>query len=776
MSTLAQIGSYTQSLPWPALLAFRGALILAAAGLLTLTLGRAPAASRHLVWSLAMTALLLLPALPHLFGAWSLPAPAATPERETAMVRPAADLVPLPALQEPVGVASARAPLAAGRAPAVSDGPDWRVAILGAWLAGVFLLLGRLAVAAARVRRLVRAARPVADESCLAEVAALARRLGIARRVRLLAAPGETMPMTWGIARPVVLLPASAEGWSAERREVVVLHELAHVRRWDCLTQFVAQIACALHWFDPLAWLAARRLLVERERACDDEVLQQGARASEYAAHLVSVARALRSAPSLEPLTAPLARRTRLESRVAGILGSDAASRGAVRRRLAAAAGAALVLILPLATVQPRAEASAARATRPAPLRAALVAPIAPQSAPQPLVPGTSAAPAADPRREAAPARREPAAQAGERAREEEEKEPRQDPASRDRRTQWESALGTFEVASRGSVELTSDESAVTRLEPSGHLLIDHRKGSSVRRLEVTSTNGAPSFAYAVDGQPQPFTGEAQRWLAGILPEIVTETGLGAEGRVERVARERGLQGVFDEVSRIQNPRVRTLFLVELLRQRSLAPAELRQVAEKAAAAIPDGYLPVFLKASADSYLDEPEARAAFLDAAGHISSDVARSQLIVDLLQRPNLGDDAAVELIRTADAHFETDNVRALFLGRIAERALGNATLRPVFMQSFDAIRTDIVLVRSAAALIKERDFVDDDTRLQLFQKAFDHLHTDGARTALLVDVADRFNTPALQPAFQRAVDAVREPLPRRRLEEALQEKSRH
>jgi hypothetical protein len=126
------------------------------------------------------------------------------------------------------------------------------------------------------------------------------------------------MPATWGSLRPVILLPAEADGWPAERRRVVLLHELAHVKRWDCLTQMLARLACGLYWFNPLAWVAAHRMRVERERACDDLVLNGGFKASDYASHLVEIARSFRRMPQMAAIA--MARSTSLAGRVAAII------------------------------------------------------------------------------------------------------------------------------------------------------------------------------------------------------------------------------------------------------------------------------------------------------------------------------------------------------------------------------------------------------------------------------------------------------------------------
>jgi len=466
------------------------------------------------------------------------------------------------------------------------------------------------------------------------------------------------------------------------------------------------------------------------------------------------------------PLTAPLACRTRLESRVAAILGTPTPTRRQVRRRLAFSAVAALALIAPLATLEPRADATPAApaAVRPE-TRAA-----------QPAPPSRSARASSGPSDVQAPVPSRDASHRGAAAKPvaAERDRPHEKPATQDRRAQWSSDAGTFEVTTRGQAELTANETAITHLEPNSLLKIEHKTGDAVRRLEVTSTNGSPSYAYSVDGKRLPFAGEAQQWLASILPEIVSETGFGAASRVARLDRERGLEGVFAEVSRVHNPRVRAVLLLDLLKLRSLTADELRQVADEAVSAVPEGYLPVFLSAAADYYLDEPETRAAYLDAIARIPWDGHRTRLVLDLLQRPGLDPGIAADLIRTADAHFKTDNLRAAFLARIAERALADDTLRPVFLQSFGAIRTDMVLAGLASDVLKGQEQLDDATRLQLLQMAFDHLRVDRVRAALLIEISDRFlGDPALEVTYRKAVEQIRDSQSRRKVESALREK---
>lgn len=333
--------------------AVRGTFILLAALAGTALMRRTSAAARHLVWLAALAALLLLPVARGFVPEWRvLPA---TPVVFAPAQTPAAAPVAAPAALADAGTAES-APSAAvpAQPPAIRSPLDWKTLALLAWAAGVAMLVLRLAYGLVRVRWIERRATELTDDGWVRLTDGLARRLGLGRIVRLLREPGATVPMTWGIFRPVILLPREADGWDDERRRVVLAHELAHVRRWDALTQWIAHVALAVYWFNPLVWMAVRKLREEREHACDDAVLEIGTRPAEYADHLLDIVRSLGTAHGGTASAAlAMARRSQFEGRLLAILDNAVRRNGVSRAAGLATAAAALACLVPLAAMRP---------------------------------------------------------------------------------------------------------------------------------------------------------------------------------------------------------------------------------------------------------------------------------------------------------------------------------------------------------------------------------------------------------------------------------------
>ena len=346
----------------------KGSILSLVAWALTRAFRNAPASLRHLVWASALGGMLVIPILGAVVPSVGVPL--------LPRLDPHYPEVVLPALGQPLGVpGSAPRATPLDRQTAVAEVTtaragglpiDWRdIARYAplAWLFFVVVVLMRLALGTIRISIWTRRARPVDDGAWLSLVQRLASRLQIARPVTLLRSERACVPMTWGVVYPTVLLPADADEWPSDRRAIVLLHELAHVKRLDAFTQIVAQIAVAVFWFNPLVWLAARQMRIEREHACDDFVLAGGARPTDYAHDLLQIARSLggSSAPAVAALA--MARRTEFEGRLLAILDPHAHRYGVSKARVAMAASMVIALAIPLAAVTPKRVSTSASET-----------------------------------------------------------------------------------------------------------------------------------------------------------------------------------------------------------------------------------------------------------------------------------------------------------------------------------------------------------------------------------------------------------------------------
>lgn len=192
--------------------------------------------------------------------------------------------------------------------------------------------------------------------------AEICRHLEIRRTVRLLqGAQTSAMPVTWGAIHPVILIPRSAESWPENRRKSVLSHELAHVARLDWTLQICAELMRAIYWFHPLAWVAAKRLRTEGERACDDWVLNSGVEASYYAKQLLELASTLGNPVRNWSSAIAFARQTNLEGRFSAMLNSSINRESLSLRTKMLMALAAICMLVPLAAVRVPAQNAAGK-------------------------------------------------------------------------------------------------------------------------------------------------------------------------------------------------------------------------------------------------------------------------------------------------------------------------------------------------------------------------------------------------------------------------------
>lgn len=256
------------------------AATLAAAIVLALGLGLArvlrsrAAALRHAILAAAVVAALVMP-----------------------VVKLVSPQLPVIRWHEPAAVSSglsvssgASGGSATGRVYATPRSIPWVIVFGAIWATGAIGIGTGLVTSLVRLSRIKSRCAPV--EGRWRELTdELARQRGLRRRVAVLQSDSPYLLVTSGVLKAGIILPAGASAWPEDRRRSVLRHELAHIARHDAAIQMAGELLRLFQWINPLVWIVCRRLRDESEYACDDAVLRDGIDATEYARHLLEVAK-----------------------------------------------------------------------------------------------------------------------------------------------------------------------------------------------------------------------------------------------------------------------------------------------------------------------------------------------------------------------------------------------------------------------------------------------------------------------------------------------------
>jgi len=323
------------------------ATLLLAVGLLAARFAHTARASvRHLVIATSFIALAALPVLMISVPALTIDVPVASTTSQ-----PVNRIAFTPAAIDGAPIAS---DVAERSLPALSAWQWLRLA----WLAGVIAFLFPVALALWRLSMIRRTGLPVAWPRAI--LAGLTDARGVSLPVELLEHEGVPGPMTFGIGRPVIVLPLDAREWPEAELRCALMHEIEHIKRRDWLMQIIARTVAAFYWFHPMVWSAWRRLCLEAERSCDDAVVASEER-TDYAEQLVTLAQRMSATPV--PPMLGMANRTDLSTRVTAVL-DERLHRGRAGFVLAAGTVVAAALVVgSVAPVRAVAKAEPAAAT-----------------------------------------------------------------------------------------------------------------------------------------------------------------------------------------------------------------------------------------------------------------------------------------------------------------------------------------------------------------------------------------------------------------------------
>src|SRR5262245_26068466 len=496
---------------WLVALALRATVVLSAALGLAWLLRRSSAAARHRLLTLTAVGLLALPALAFVLPRLEVPIGLFGVESPSPGPFPAGKPRPRITVITVASSAAIRTAPAASRADAVAPAPvpgvpsqrevsgraAFGTAAVMVWLIGVVAALVGLGRALLREGRVLAASRSLSGR-WLDTLDEVRRACAVARPVRLLVSDAIEAPLAGGWLQSAVILPAIADSWTADRRQLVLQHELVHVVRGDGLRRLAWRLVAALYWFHPLARIAERQARLIGEQACDEAVVGLGTQPPLYARHLVEIAEALRGSPAVFASALPMVERNQLERRVVMILDASHSSRRG--RGLAIASLAILAATLACA---------------------AAAAPAAPAPAPQLVQEETTVGVASL-------------------------------DGSGDTDHHEESFQHHFGDGNRlnarivGHVLFDDRTGAIRELPRGSSVLIETRRlGKGSQRMRITEEQGEPRYEWWLDGDARPVYDDARAWLKEAFEVVAAFRAIGSiQGHVGSLQGEIGsIQG-----------------------------------------------------------------------------------------------------------------------------------------------------------------------------------------------------------------------------------------
>jgi beta-lactamase regulating signal transducer with metallopeptidase domain len=664
------------------LVAIKSGLLLGLIMLATRLMRGSSASARHFVWTLGMAGLLLLPLMEVGLPSWHV-----VPALGIGVGRPAItqdvsthDEALLPPVsgngktEGPISAHDSGRPVVSGGPPVVSPasrepGGDGSRSLWAAflslpatvwcfwlWLSGAVLRISVLVWGSVQVGRFRSRAVPLTGDGWPKLIQSLSRQLGLVSPPTVLRSRSPLPPMTWGLRNPVVLLPEDCNRWTAQQRREVLLHELAHVRRRDCHTQLLAQIACLLYWFNPLAWMAARRMRDERETACDDRVLMAGTRPSSYAGHLLDIAKRMRSAEHCPSVAVAMARRSGMFNRLDALL--DPRPRRLVlgRRTSAIAVTGFLAVMLPLATLDTVA---------------------------QTVVDGTRKRDVSIAEKDSTPHHR-----AGEDGSAE---------TSRDNTGtsfSWNSKRhGTaLNLKMKGKIVFSEDESGIEWMDDGAHFKIESKKNG--RRITIEAEPGeagAPVYTYKVGRRTEPFDNEAAALLAGLIQSSLLHLGINADIRVRRTYDEGGASGVIGLIDQLDGEYSRGIYYAEYFTLEDLSDDDVGGVLEHLAQDLRSDYeMASALMSCVDNYPPGEGSKGGFMDCMSSIDSDYEKARVLKMLLHRRKLTYEAMAVAFQAAE-DIDSDYEAGAVLRSVHPDLLLDERMRHSYFKVLERVDSD-------------------------------------------------------------------------------------
>jgi hypothetical protein len=308
------------------------------------------------------------------------------------------------------------------------------------------------------------------------------------------------------------------------------------------------------------------------------------------------------------------------------------------------------------------------------------------------------------------------------------------------RTMQWSEGRKSLKLTIKGDVRFTDDDADVRSISRDGSLVIDQNDGSTERKLELSpSSGGTLNRVYSVDGKSRKWDTKAQAWLAKLLPELIRESAIDAQGRVKRIRDQKGARGVLEEIALIRSDGAKRIYFQELFESGELSSDMLKHSAQMIDRGIhSDGDKASLLGKIAKAYLRDDALLPGFFAAVGSIHSDGDRRRVLTLVLQESDLSDSAVGFTLKSAAA-IASDGDKASVLARAATVIPNQDSVQYAYLDAVRTIHSDGDKHRALSGLLQRSDLsvATLSKALELAQK---EIRSDGDRKRVVQLVEER------------------------------------
>jgi beta-lactamase regulating signal transducer with metallopeptidase domain len=198
--------------------------------------------------------------------------------------------------------------------------PPWIFWALCCWITGVAICLVYTLTGRIGVKHVCRKISPHGNEDLKIHISSIAREMGIARKIEVVVSSRCRIPFTYRCIHPVLVIPTEAKDWPKSKLENILIHELAHIRRHDCVVLFLIRLLCSFFWYIPVMWIGLTHLQIEQEKICDSVAVQNGKQPFAYARHMIELARSARGLVLWSGIFIMKRKKKMLEKRISNVL------------------------------------------------------------------------------------------------------------------------------------------------------------------------------------------------------------------------------------------------------------------------------------------------------------------------------------------------------------------------------------------------------------------------------------------------------------------------